>query len=243
VDYTQVEGTVGKYDGKDLITEAGEKYEVPANYAAKSKLVYGDILKLIEEDGKKLFKQIERVRKERVEGILTKKDGAWFLLTDRGSYKVSESAAQFQSAQLNSQATAYLPAENMDAPFATLDMVEGASVIEAKPAFKKEPEKKEKIDRPVKKHVKKKEEDLKGFESKEIDLKKDAVKEEKKEERQVQRRKPTTKTVPRKRPVPERRERTSRPSPKPRRPSPKKPEESREEAPKKRAVIEDDDLV
>jgi len=73
VDYTQVEGISGSYDGKYLITKDKEKYEVPANYAAKSKLVYGDVLKLIEEDGKKLFKQIERVRKERVEGILTKK--------------------------------------------------------------------------------------------------------------------------------------------------------------------------
>jgi len=253
VDYTQVEGVVGKYDGKDLITEAGEKHEVPANYAAKSKLVYGDVLKLIEEDGKKLFKQIERVRKERVEGILTKKDGAWFLLTDRGSYKVSDSAAQFQNAQLNSQASAYLPEENMDAPFATLDVVEGASVIGSKPAIEKAPEKEDKKAKPVKKPDKKKEEDLKGFESKEIDLKEKPKKEVVVKKKQITERKAPERKAGERSTDPSR-SRPSRPKhsrPRPSGPRPKtkprapvrKPEESREEAPKKRAVIEDDDLV
>ncbi len=258
IDYTQIEGIVGKYDGKQLITEAGETYEVPSNYAAKSKLVYGDILKLIEEDGKKLFKQIERVRKERVEGILTKKDGEWFLLTDRGSYKVSEAAAKFQNAQLNSQATAYLPADNMDAPFAALDVVEGASVIGTKPTVESAPEKREKrveekIERkverqakPTKAPVKKKEEDLKGFESKEINLKKEPKK------KIVTERKPASERSASERSASERPARTSKPRPvrtskpaarsRPRAPA-KKPDESREEAPKSRAAIEDDDLV
>ena len=257
VDYTQIEGIVGKYDGKQLITEAGEKYEVPSNYAAKSKLVYGDILKLIEEDGKKLFKQIERVRKERVEGILTKKDGEWFLLTDRGSYKVSEAAAKFQNAQLNSQATAYLPADNMDAPFAALDVVEGASVIGTKPTVESAPEKREKrveekIERKVERKVerrakpttapvKKKEENLKGFESKEINLKKEPKK------KIVTERKPASERSASERPArtsKPRPVRTSKPAarPRPRAPA-KKPDESREEAPKSRAAIEDDDLV
>ncbi len=124
-DYSQVDGVVGKYDGYKMVSDDGKSYEVPANYAAKTKLVYGDTLKLIEENDKKLFKQIDRVERTKIEGILTKKEGEWYLLTDRGSYKVSDTAAEFQSAQLNSQATALLPTNKMDAPFATLDVVEG----------------------------------------------------------------------------------------------------------------------
>ncbi len=132
VDYTQIEGIVGKYDGIYMQGEDGKKYDVSQNYAAKSKLVFGDVLKLIEEDGKKLYKQIERVKRERVEGILTKKEGEWYILTDRGSYRISDAAAEFQKAEINSQASAFLPADNLNAPFATLDNVEGASVIKGK---------------------------------------------------------------------------------------------------------------
>jgi len=171
VDYTQIDGIVGKYDGIKMLGEDGKEYEISANYAAKSKLVYGDVLKLIEEDGKKLFKQIERVNRERVEGILTKKEGEWYLLTDRGSYRVSDAAAEYQKAELNSQASAFLPADNLGAPFATLDNVEGASVIGKKPAGEKKVI--------VGKETNLKE--IKSKESKEIDLKKEKKVEEKKE--------------------------------------------------------------
>lgn len=129
VDYSQVDGVIGEFDGMAMITKEGERYEVPANYAAKSKLVYGDVLKLIEEDGKKLFKQIERVNRKKVEGILTKKEGEWYMLTDRGAYRVSDAAAEYQNAVLNAEVTAYLPEDNPDAPFATIDVV----VVEKKP--------------------------------------------------------------------------------------------------------------
>ncbi len=124
-DYTQVEGMVGVYDGKYMVAQDGTKIEVPSNYAAKTKLVFGDTLKQIEEDGKKLFKQIERVEREKVEGIMTKKEGEWYLLTDRGSYKVLDTAADFQGAELNSQATAFVPKNKLDSPFATIDIIEG----------------------------------------------------------------------------------------------------------------------
>lgn len=124
-DYAEVDGIVGTFDGYHMVTKDGEKHEVPANYAAKSKLVYGDNLKLIEEKGKKLFKHISKVDRASVEGILTKKEGEWYALTDRGSYRVSDTAAEYQRAELNSEATILLPKDNLDAPFATLDVVQG----------------------------------------------------------------------------------------------------------------------
>ena len=165
VDYTQVDGELGKFNGFEMVTEDGKKFEVNENYAAKSKLVYGDILKLINEDGRNIFKQIDKVEKERVEGIMTKKEGEWYLLTDRGSYKVSDAAAEFHKAELNSQAVAYLPADNLDAPFATLDTVEAPSVIESKKEQKKT---KDQVD----KKTDQKEENIKDRNKKEMDLKK-----------------------------------------------------------------------
>ncbi|MFC1621784.1 hypothetical protein ACFL13_00110 [Patescibacteria group bacterium] len=127
IDYSDVDGVVGTFDGFNMVTAEGKEYEIPANYAAKSKLVYGDALKLVEEDGKKLFKHINKVKRKKTDGILTKKEGDWYALTDSGSYRVSDTAADFQKAQLNSQATVLLPEENLGAPFATLDEVEGFS--------------------------------------------------------------------------------------------------------------------
>jgi hypothetical protein len=42
----------GVFDGQNMVGSDGKTYPVPANYASKSKLVQGDILKLtIAEDG------------------------------------------------------------------------------------------------------------------------------------------------------------------------------------------------
>ncbi|MFC1756013.1 hypothetical protein ACFLZK_01345 [Patescibacteria group bacterium] len=245
VDYTQIEGIVGKYNGVCMEGEDGKEYDVSPNYAAKSKLVFGDVLKLIDEDGKKLFKQIERVKRERVEGILTKKEGEWYLLTDRGSYRVSDAAAEFQKADLNSQASAFLPADNLNAPFATLDSVEGASVIKGS---KKEDTKEKK--------VKEKKEDradnLKEMKSKEIDLKKEKV--EKVEEKKAPvKRAPAPAKRPPARPKPAQRSaprQSSRPAPRPARRPPAKRPPAKREAPRKEAPpateqkpVEQDDLV
>ena len=61
---TIVSGPEGKviegiFDGQIMIGPDGKNYPVPANYASKSKLVEGDIMKLtITEDGKFMYKQI-----------------------------------------------------------------------------------------------------------------------------------------------------------------------------------------
>ena len=42
-------GITGIFDGENMISESGEVFPVPANYASKSMLVVGDTLKLVEE--------------------------------------------------------------------------------------------------------------------------------------------------------------------------------------------------
>ena len=61
----------GVFDGQNMIGSDGMQYTVPANYASKSKLVEGDILKLtIAPSGSFIFKQIGPVERNRVIGTL-----------------------------------------------------------------------------------------------------------------------------------------------------------------------------
>ena len=61
----------GVFNGQDMVGSDGKTYSVPANYASKSKLVEGDILKLvIKGDGAFVFKQIGPIERRREAGTL-----------------------------------------------------------------------------------------------------------------------------------------------------------------------------
>ena len=61
----------GVFDGQGMVGPDGKQYTVPANYASKSKLVEGDILKLtIRGDGSFVYKQIGPIERKRVVGKL-----------------------------------------------------------------------------------------------------------------------------------------------------------------------------
>lgn len=81
----------GVFNGHIMIGPDGKQYSVPANYASKSKLVEGDILKLtIDNDGSFIFKQIAPVERQRLVGHLVKdkKSGEYVVLADDKIYKV-----------------------------------------------------------------------------------------------------------------------------------------------------------
>ncbi|MFH0951103.1 MAG: hypothetical protein V1765_01375 [bacterium] len=61
----------GLFNGEKMIGPDGQLYDVPVNYASKSKLVEGDMLKLIiTERGTFVYKQIQPVDRVRIVGIL-----------------------------------------------------------------------------------------------------------------------------------------------------------------------------
>lgn len=63
----------GVFDGSCMISSDGERHIVPENYASKSRLVEGDVLKLtIRSDGKFIFKQICPVDRKRLVGKLSR---------------------------------------------------------------------------------------------------------------------------------------------------------------------------
>src|ERR1700735_4493512 len=70
----------GVFDGQNMVGSDGKTYPVPANYASKSKLVQGDILKLtIAEDGAFLYKQIGPIPRKQVVGTLILEGGHYFV--------------------------------------------------------------------------------------------------------------------------------------------------------------------
>lgn len=80
----------GVFDGEYMIGPDGKQYSVPANYASKSKLVEGDILKLtITDKGTFIYKQISPIERARVIGELEKgDDGIFYASSDGKKWRV-----------------------------------------------------------------------------------------------------------------------------------------------------------
>lgn len=77
----------GVFDGEAMVGADGKKYNVPANYASKSKLAEGDILKLtISRDGSFIYKQIGPIEREKLMAVLTQDEvtGDWFAVNEEG---------------------------------------------------------------------------------------------------------------------------------------------------------------
>jgi len=121
--FEEIPGVLGTFDGEFMITPAGEKFEVSKNYAAKSHIMYGDELKMIQENGKPFFKNISKKKIRRIKGVLAKKEGQWNILADCGSYLISDTAAEFNGAQPHLEAEAFIPDDNPNVPFAALCLV------------------------------------------------------------------------------------------------------------------------
>lgn len=119
--YKNIEGIIGTFDGYHLVDSKGNTFDIPANYAAKSRLVYGDTIKMIDDNGSVVFKQIQKVDRKKLEGVLSKKEGKWVVLTETGSYKISDIAAEHAEVKINDEVVVFVPAANLNAPFATLD--------------------------------------------------------------------------------------------------------------------------
>lgn len=124
-------GIIGTFDGENMVTEAGEKHPVPANYASKSMLVVGDTLKLVGEKGEKKFKQIEHVKRYKTKGTLTKKDGKYHAIASEGSYKVLPAAVDhFGAAAAGDEVTLVLPAKDLKAAYGAIESVGGTKKAE-----------------------------------------------------------------------------------------------------------------
>lgn len=112
----------GIFDGQIMIGPDGKNYPVPANYASKSKLVEGDILKLtITEDGKFLYKQIGPVERRTVIGTLVQHDDKYFVEVGGREYQILYASVTYFHLRNGSQVSVVIPAKNDEAAWAAVE--------------------------------------------------------------------------------------------------------------------------
>ena len=121
---TSPEGKVieGIFDGQIMIGPDGKNYPVPANYASKSKLVEGDIMKLtITEDGKFLYKQIGPVERKTVIGTLLHHDDKYYVEVAGKEYQILYASVTYFHLHDGAQVSVTIPANNDDATWAAVE--------------------------------------------------------------------------------------------------------------------------
>ncbi len=112
----------GVFDGQNMVGSDGKTYPVPANYASKSKLVQGDILKLtIADDGSFLYKQIGPIPRKQVVGVLELKDGHYFVNVGEKQYRVLLASVTYFKAKPGDQVSVNIPEDEVDAEWAALE--------------------------------------------------------------------------------------------------------------------------
>lgn len=127
VTHTSADNMAGKviegvFDGQNMVGPDGKIYPVPANYASKSKLVEGDILKLtIADDGTFLYKQIGPVPRRQIIGTLVNHDGTYFVEVGGQEYRVLLASVTYFKAKTGDQISIIVPEDNLDAQWAAIE--------------------------------------------------------------------------------------------------------------------------
>ena len=112
----------GVFDGQNMVGSDSKTYPVPANYASKSKLVQGDILKLtIADDGTFLYKQIGPIPRKQLVGSLELEDGHYFVLVGDKKYGVLLASVTYFKAKPGDQVSVNIPEEDSAAEWAALE--------------------------------------------------------------------------------------------------------------------------
>ena len=112
----------GVFDGQNMVGSDGKTYPVPANYASKSKLVQGDILKLtIADDGAFLYKQIGPVARSQKVGTLVMENGHYFVKVDKQNYRVLLASVTYFKAKPGDQVSINVPEADHDVEWAALE--------------------------------------------------------------------------------------------------------------------------
>lgn len=112
----------GVFDGQNMVGSDGKTYPVPANYASKSKLVQGDILKLtIADDGTFMYKQIGPVNRIQKVGVLRLDNGQYYVDIDSKSYRVLLASVTYFKAKPGDQVSIDVPEADENAEWAALE--------------------------------------------------------------------------------------------------------------------------
>jgi len=101
----------GVFDGENMIGPDGKQYSVPANYASKSKLVEGDILKLtITSTGTFVYKQIGPIERIRIVGTLEQDaNGNFTVHSDGKRWQVLTASVTYYKGQSGDEIIILIP--------------------------------------------------------------------------------------------------------------------------------------
>ena len=100
----------GVFNGQTMTDKNGKEYPVPANYASKSKLIPGDVLKLtVKDDGGFLYKQIGPIERKRIVGTLTYEDGQYKVIASGKAYSVLLASVTYFKAEVGDEITLVVP--------------------------------------------------------------------------------------------------------------------------------------
>lgn len=100
----------GVFDGQNMTGKDKRTYPVPANYASKSKLIPGDVLKLtIQPDGSFVYKQIGPAERKHIIGTLTYEDGQYKVIANGKAYKVLLASVTYFKAEVGDKVTLVVP--------------------------------------------------------------------------------------------------------------------------------------
>jgi hypothetical protein len=112
----------GVFDGQNMVGSDSKMYPVPANYASKSKLVQGDILKLtIADDGAFLYKQIGPIARKQIVGTLKLENGHYFVATGTREFRVLLASVTYFKAKPGDQVSVNVPEDDSQAEWAALE--------------------------------------------------------------------------------------------------------------------------
>jgi hypothetical protein len=114
----------GTFDGQIMIGTDGKQYPVPANYASKSKLVEGDILKLtITPDGSFIYKQIGPANRKRLIGVASlDADGNYFVAAEGKAFKVLLASITYFKVEPGDEVTLVVP-NDIDSDWGSIENV------------------------------------------------------------------------------------------------------------------------
>jgi hypothetical protein len=104
----------GVFDGESMVGEDGRRYTVPPNYASKSKLVEGDLLRLtITDDGRFLYKQRGPIERQRIIGelIQDERTNDWKIACGNRTYRVLPASVSYFKGEVGDEVVVLVPRE------------------------------------------------------------------------------------------------------------------------------------
>lgn len=102
----------GVFNGEFMIGSDGKEYSIPPNYASKSKLVEGDILKLtITKNGSFIYKQIGPIERDKLKAVLLQDEitGDWYAVADSRRWRLLTASVTYFRGQPGDEVVILIP--------------------------------------------------------------------------------------------------------------------------------------